>query len=193
MKTRNTFNANDRQPSEIELIKHHGYIYRITNTITGSAYIGEHKHNAAEGWRDYMGSGTFLDQEMKSYGADNFSKEWVAWTENETQALLLEGLHITRQQNKEGFCYNFSNSYVINRDPQENLRHFAFRSSFRPKARLREIIAELTALKEATDDLAEQIALHELRFAHELALKIKRDRFKLTGRLDVKDATEVRS
>lgn len=175
-------------------MSYYGYIYKITNLVTGTVYIGEHRHVPGEAWTSYMGSSNYLDQEKRSYGLENFKKEWIAWTENEVQALLLEARYISKQLAKEGFCYNSSNSYALHRDPQENTKHFAFKASFRPKTRLRAIIKGLTALgKQASDDLAEQTALSELVFAHKLALHIKQRRVEATGRLDDADSKQARS
>ena len=193
MSTRTEENLFVHQPTEAELREHYGYIYRITNTHTGASYVGEHKHTRGEEWRTYMGSSAHLDQEMKSYGSGSFIKEWLAWTESELQALLLEGRFITKQLALGGYCYNSSNSYAVHRDPQANTLHFAFRASFRPHARLTAIISELSALKEEADDLTEEVALHELRFAHELALKIKAERVRFTGVVDDKDLEAARS
>lgn len=194
MTTRTTSkNVHDRKPSDDDLAQHYGYIYRITNRVTGTTYIGEHKHTPGETWRTYMGSSAYLDQEMKSYGAENFSKEWVAWTQSELQALLLEARFISKEMAREGYCYNASNVNAINRYPQADAVHFAFGASFRPLTRLKDIVAELTALKKAADDLTEQVSLHELLFGYELAIKIKRDRYNATGCLDDKDATGVQS
>lgn len=186
--TNRTNHEKDRRPSDAELSEHYGYIYRITNQVTGTTYIGEHKHKDGEHWRSYMGSSAYLDQEIRSYGEEHFSKEWVAWTESELQALLLEARFISKEMAREGYCYNASNVNAINRYPQADAVHFAFGASFRPLARLKAIVQELTELKQAEDDLTEQVALHELIFGYELAIKIKRDRYNATGRLDDKDA-----
>lgn len=50
----------------------YGYIYKITNTVNGKFYIGQHKSNTFED--AYCGSGIKLRCAMKHYGKNAFSK-----------------------------------------------------------------------------------------------------------------------
>lgn len=55
-----------------------GYVYRITNKLTGEIYIGQHKVYK-EPWRRYLGSSTRLREDVARYGRENFTKSLIAW------------------------------------------------------------------------------------------------------------------
>lgn len=51
-------------------------VYRITNTINGKTYIGQHKYtDESNPMKGYFGSGKILRQAYKKYGIKNFSKK----------------------------------------------------------------------------------------------------------------------
>ncbi len=183
-----TTNAADVEPTKEELAQHYGYIYRITNELTGTVYIGEHKTAFERGsWRSYMGSGTYLKDDASAYGIENFSKQFIEWVENDAQAKIREARNITAAL-KTGACYNSNNAYSIRRDPAENMANFSFKASWRSKGRLAAIIAELKNEWKTTADSSEKASLYELVAAHELALSIKATRFADTSVPDPKDA-----
>ena len=71
-----------------------GFVYRITNTLTGKMYIGrkritkivmkrvagKRKRTIVENdWRTYYGSNKMLLQDIAQYGAQAFSREIIRW------------------------------------------------------------------------------------------------------------------
>lgn len=54
-----------------------GYIYKITNNITGKIYVG--KRQKAEFDKYYWGSGTYIRNSIRLHGVENFSREVLEW------------------------------------------------------------------------------------------------------------------
>ena len=54
-----------------------GYIYKITNNVTGKIYVG--KRQKSEFDKYYWGSGTHISNSIKLYGVENFSREVIEW------------------------------------------------------------------------------------------------------------------
>ena len=54
----------------------YGYIYKTTNILNGSIYIGKHEATVFEGTK-YLGSGLILGRAINKYGKDNFRVELV--------------------------------------------------------------------------------------------------------------------
>ena len=67
-----------------------GFVYCITNTKTGQAYIGckqyfnykKGKKKAESNWKSYMGSSTHLLEDIKKLGKTNFKFEMIAEFKN---------------------------------------------------------------------------------------------------------------
>lgn len=53
----------------------YGFIYITTNIINGKKYIGQKKY--VNGWKEYLGSGIALNNAVKKYGKEKFSKEII--------------------------------------------------------------------------------------------------------------------
>lgn len=67
-----------------------GYVYKITNKITGNFYIGKHVYNKPYLDEDYWGSGSLHLQNAYNYwGLNNFIREILYW-ENESEEILYE-------------------------------------------------------------------------------------------------------
>lgn len=55
----------------------YGYIYKITNLITGKIYIGQHKYDKPELDNSYITSGVIINESINKYGLENFNRELV--------------------------------------------------------------------------------------------------------------------
>lgn len=55
--------------------KKYGFIYITTNNINKKSYIGKKKY--VKGWEDYLGSGIVLNNAIKKYGKENFSRKII--------------------------------------------------------------------------------------------------------------------
>lgn len=184
-----TRNAKDNAPSQASLARHPFYLYLITNEVTGTIYVGQHRSNLNEDWRHYMGSGSYLNTEAKGYGVHNFSKKLLAWADDGLEAKFLEGRFISKALLKSVYCYNSNNSESVNRDPKNNGRHFAFKASFRGRQRILHNIALVD--KHAGSATGHEVfELAKLKNAWNMALRIKQERFEATRQLDPKDTAE---
>ena len=86
------------------------YVYRITNTLNGKTYIGQHKYVDIKTDK-YMGSGTNLLRAYKKYGMENFKKEILVFNiKGKEYADLLEIVFIKSEREKVGVenCYNIA-------------------------------------------------------------------------------------
>jgi len=79
-------------------------IYKITNKIDGKFYIGSHKaKNLDDG---YMGSGKYLKNAIKNYGADNFTKDILYVFDNEHDMNCKENELVTEEFVSRHDTYN---------------------------------------------------------------------------------------
>lgn len=102
-----------------------GYVYKITNTINGKSYVGQHKY---EGYPEidpsYFGSGKLLKLAIDKYGIENFSIEVLKWCEDydemnneelsltfEHHAFVSQGGYVLRAGDKKAI---FSDEYRRN-------------------------------------------------------------------------------
>ncbi|AJA42236.1 GIY-YIG homing endonuclease [Staphylococcus phage vB_SepM_ phiIPLA-C1C] len=54
-----------------------GAVYITTCLVNGKKYIGKFLYSRINSWEKYLGSGTYLKQDIKKYGKENFKKEIV--------------------------------------------------------------------------------------------------------------------
>lgn len=54
-----------------------GYVYKITNNITGKIYVGKREKPFLD--CNYWGSGKHISNSIKKYGVDNFSRDVLGW------------------------------------------------------------------------------------------------------------------
>lgn len=86
-------------------MKTYNYIYLIKNNINQKIYIGKHStDNLDDG---YMGSGILIKKAITKYGIENFTKQYLAFCDNEEKLNWLERFYIKKYNAKE--CgYNLS-------------------------------------------------------------------------------------
>lgn len=85
-----------------------GYVYLITNRLTGEIYVGQHKlYN--EPWRKYLGSSITLSKDIELFGKENFIKSFLTWayTAEELNKLELEIMREYRNKNFKMYNRNF--------------------------------------------------------------------------------------
>lgn len=51
------------------------FIYKTINLITSKIYIGQHNGS----YKNYLGSGVYLNRAIKKYGRNNFKKEIIEY------------------------------------------------------------------------------------------------------------------
>lgn len=80
------------------------YIYKTTNLITGTYYIGCHSTESLN--NDYLGSGYLLESSIKKYGRKNFKKEIWFLCRDIKSKLYLESVIVNRELLKDPNCMN---------------------------------------------------------------------------------------
>jgi hypothetical protein len=81
-------------------------IYKITNQINGRYYIGRHRTNDIND--SYMGSGKGILNAVKKYGSENFTKEIIAESWNETNLWEIEKIIVNEEVVKDPKSYNMT-------------------------------------------------------------------------------------
>ena len=71
-------------------------IYLTTNLVNGKKYLGQHK--LSKQYDYYLGSGKILQEAIKKYGRENFSKTTLATCETKEEAAGYRG------QSAKGLC-----------------------------------------------------------------------------------------
>lgn len=89
-----------------------GFVYEITNNISGKKYIGQKmfsrsktsqvngrkvKSRVESTWKMYYGSNKELNEDVKNLGRDNFSRRILYLCKSKTDMNYLESLEILRQ------------------------------------------------------------------------------------------------
>lgn len=109
--------------------KYFGFIYEITNTLTGKKYIGKkqykmlsrkkvkgHKNRKrvyTENWMWYTGSSDYVNADIKEFGKENFTFKilWNCTTKGmlsykEVELIVKKGALIKKDSNGERLYYN---------------------------------------------------------------------------------------
>jgi len=106
MKTEWTYN--ERQFTSDDIGDFYGFVYRITNLVTGYDYVGRKyfktirklkpligrknkRHKAKEtDWRDYWGSSKRLLEDIEKHGKHNFKREIICLCDTRGQTNYME-------------------------------------------------------------------------------------------------------
>ena len=122
-----------------------GYVYCITNTISGKRYIGrkyftqrrkprggKRRVTSESDWKKYYGSSPELKEDIKHYGKSNFKREIISLHETlgkvnyeETKQLFLNNVVIESLDNGEPAYYN---SNILGRYMKKDYGNFGTNS-----------------------------------------------------------------
>ena len=83
-----------------------GYIYKTTNLITGTTYVGQHKKSYFD--KHYYGSGLRIQREIKKYGKSNFNVEILHWAKDIEELNDMECKYISLEISSNDKCINMS-------------------------------------------------------------------------------------
>lgn len=84
-----------------------GYVYKTTNLINQSVYIGQHKRSEKNLDTGYYESGKILLNSIKKYGKENFSCEILCWCFSQEELNKREIQFIDKYK-KTHKCYNIA-------------------------------------------------------------------------------------
>lgn len=75
-------------------MKYIGFVYETTNLVNGMKYIGQCRFDRINGWKNYLGSGTYIKRAIKKYGAENFSRRilFLALSQDELDDLEIQSI-----------------------------------------------------------------------------------------------------
>ena len=89
------------------------YIYRITNSINGKTYIGQHEYKNLKDF--YMGSGSILKRAKTKYGISKFSKKIICHSiECNKTSNTIEKWLILKEKNNNKAEYNLASGGKYN-------------------------------------------------------------------------------
>jgi hypothetical protein len=80
------------------------FVYKVTNKRNNRYYIGAHEtYDISDG---YLGSGIAIKRAIRKHGAENFIREILVYSQNETEMYLLEEQILGDKWNTDPLCYN---------------------------------------------------------------------------------------
>ena len=83
----------------------YGFVYKITNTRNGKAYVGQHK---GTDFGEYWGSGLMLNRAYEKYGKESFTREIVRYASSTDELNFLECYYIQFFGSKSPNGYNIA-------------------------------------------------------------------------------------
>ena len=87
-------------------MKKFNIVYKTTNLVTGTYYIGVHSTDELED--GYLGSGLQLKRSLKKYGKENFKREVIEFCNSPEAAYLLEAKIVNTDLLKDKMCMNLT-------------------------------------------------------------------------------------
>jgi hypothetical protein len=84
--------------------KKYNYVYRIVNKLNNMEYVGVHSTDNLND--NYFGSGTYLNNAIKKYGKENFTKEIIKTFDSRQSALNEENRIVCVDYVKKNTVYN---------------------------------------------------------------------------------------
>lgn len=85
-----------------------GYVYKITNNITGEFYVGKRENSKdVKSHNIYMGSSNYIKQQIEEYGEENFTKTILKECDSSDQLFNVESMYIDIF-NDDPKCINFT-------------------------------------------------------------------------------------
>ena len=81
-------------------------VYKVTNTVNGKVYVG--KHTTKDPYDEYFGSGKLINEAIKKYGIENFTKEILYCFIDEKEAYLKEEEIVTQEFIDREDTYNIT-------------------------------------------------------------------------------------
>lgn len=100
----------------------YGYIYKITNNITGLAYIGKHKYNKPVLDESYITSGVLINKSINKHGIENFTRELIDVADSPEELNEKEIYYILKFNTKYPNGYNLTKGGDGLVEPDENTR-----------------------------------------------------------------------
>ena len=127
----------------------YGYIYKITNLVNGSIYIGKKKSPVFLD-KEYMGSGRIITQAINKYGIDNFTIEAIDWSSSREEQNEQEKYWIRYYRETGVRLYNIANggdggdtySYLSAEDKIERGRKLSEVQKNRSPEKTQQIVAK---------------------------------------------------
>lgn len=107
---------------------YYGYIYLVTNNITGMKYIG--KRNCNKVSKRYFGRGTKIKEAIAKYGKENFSLEVLNWARSFEELNRMEAYYISvYNADKSPSFYNIYPGGIDGQPTEEGRRSIGIHNS----------------------------------------------------------------
>lgn len=110
-----------------------GFIYKITNKITGQSYIGQTLKTVKQRWAGHLSpssSCVFLKNAIEKHGPREFVVETIHVVESDNKPELIEQLHILEKEAIKAFNTLAPNGYNLQKGGKNSYRKSAPRKSW---------------------------------------------------------------
>lgn len=78
----------------IEMVNKFGFVYITINKINGKRYVGKCEYARLNGWKNYLGSGKYLKEDIKTFGKENFTRVILDECDNDDELCEVEEYYI---------------------------------------------------------------------------------------------------